>query len=194
MNEQTKILGIAGTNGSGKDTIAHMLVDKYHFLFVSLADIIRREINKRDLPQTRENLRRVSTEWRRQHGVAVLVDMAYQIFKVQPKGKYSGLVLGSLRNPGEVDRLHDLGGKLIWIDADPRKRYERVHARNRDQDDRKTFEEFLSDEQAEMFSMGDEATLNVSEVRERADLKIDNDFDAKEELFAAVENAVLGKN
>jgi cytidylate kinase len=168
-----KIVGIGGTNGSGKDTIGHLLAEKHGYLFVSVTDILREEAKKRKLPIERENLRSISAEWRRESGLGVLIDKSVELFKV-PGTAYKGLVIASLRNSGEADRVHDLDGIVVWVDADAQIRYERVTARQRTDEDNKTFEEFLAEEQAEMHKSGDAATLDVAGVKEKADLFIDN--------------------
>lgn len=179
-----KIIGISGTNGSGKDTIGHMLSERHNFLFVSVTDLLRDEARKRGVPVEREVLRTISAEWRRVGGLGVLVDKAVALFK-EHGDKYQGLVMASMRNPGEADRIHELKGILVWIDADPRIRYDRIQAnafnRGRAAEDTKTFEQFLDEEEAEMKSSGDAATLDMSAVKERADIFLENnenDIDA----------------
>jgi dephospho-CoA kinase len=167
-----KIIGISGTNGSGKDTVGKMLVERHGWLFVSVTDILRHELKRRGQPIQRENMRNLSAEWRREFGHAVLVDKAAEIFNSL---KAEGLAIASLRNPGEVDRIHELGGKVIWIDADPKLRYERIHIRRRSSEDQKTFEQFMTEEQAEMHQSGDAATLNMSGVKAKSDIFIQND-------------------
>jgi hypothetical protein len=87
------------------------------------------------------------------------------------------VAIASLRNPHEVDRIHELGGTVWWLDADPLLRFTRIRAnaatRARAEEDEKTFEEFVAEEKAEMYPSGDEATLNMSAVREKADLMMD---------------------
>jgi cytidylate kinase len=179
-----KIIGICGTNGSGKDTIGHMLAERHNWLFVSVTELLRDEAKKRGLPVEREVLRTISAEWRREGGLGVLVDKAVELFKTQDD-KYEGLVMASLRNPGEVDRLHELGGTMVWTDADPGVRYNRIQAnagiRGRAGEDSKTFEQFISEEEAEMTPSGDEATLDMSTVKEKSDVFLhnnDNDLEA----------------
>jgi cytidylate kinase len=175
-----KIIGLSGTNGSGKDTIAHMLVERHEFLFISGSDMLRQEARARGEEPTRKVLRTISAEWRREAGhMGVLIDKVAAQYK-EVEGQYpGGLVIASIRNPGEADRIHELGGVVIWTDADPKVRYNRIqtHAaeRNRTEEDNKTFEQFIAEEQAEMTTTGDAATLNMSAVKERADLTIAND-------------------
>lgn len=173
-----KIIGIAGTNGSGKDSVGQVLADRHSYLFVSVTDLLRAELNRRGIPVEREHLRELSAEWRREYGYAVLVDRAIEEFN-KLKGQYIGVAIASLRNPAEADRIHELGGLVLWIDADARTRYERIQnnaeARSRAGEDSKSFEEFLAEEEAEMHSSGDAATLNMSEVKKRSDIILDND-------------------
>ncbi len=166
-----KIIGLSGTNGSGKDTVGHMLAERHGFLFVSGSDLLRDEARRRNLPTDREFLREISAEWRRESGLGVLIDKAVEAFE---RGDYKGLVIASLRNPGEADRIHELGGKVIWVDADPKVRYDRIFYRQR-ADDNKSFEQFLAEEQAEMQQSGDEATLNMAGVKEKADIILPNE-------------------
>lgn len=176
MKDKPKIVGIAGTNGSGKDTLGEILAQKHNWLFVSGADFLRDEARKRGLPIEREVLRTISAEWRRKHGLGVLVDKAVDLFK-QSKTKHAGLIVSPMRNPGEAQHLKDIGGTLVWVDADPKVRYERIFKRRRSAEDNKTFAQFLAEEQAEMQHSGDEATLNMAGVKAKADIFLTNDTD-----------------
>ncbi|MGH7240389.1 MAG: AAA family ATPase [Candidatus Saccharimonadales bacterium] len=71
---QTKIIGIAGTNGAGKDTVGKILTDDYHFLFVSVTDLLRAELRRQGKEVIRQNTSALSAEWRRELGLAVLID------------------------------------------------------------------------------------------------------------------------
>jgi dephospho-CoA kinase len=184
-----KIIAIAGTNGSGKDSLGEILDKDYGFLFVSGADFLRKEAKKRKLPIEREVLRTISAEWRRKHGLGVLVDMAVALYKKEP-GKYRGLVIGPMRNPGEAQHAKDLGGILVWIDADPKVRYRRITNRQRSTEDKKTFEQFLAEEQAEMQYSGDEATLSMAGVKTKADIFITNDSSNIEDFKLAAQKAL----
>ena len=147
-----KLIGIAGTNGSGKDTVGKVLAASHNFLFVSMTDMLREELAKRGLPPAREHMRNLSAEWRREHGLGVLIDKSIEFYKAQAK-EYAGLAVASLRNPGENDRVHELGGKVVWVDAEPKVRYDRLQANAgargelRAVDDKKTFEQFQAEEQ-----------------------------------------------
>ncbi len=173
-----QVIGLAGTNGAGKDTAGHVLAEHHTYLFVSVTELLRKEAERRELPIKRETLRTISAEWRRELGLGVLVDKAVAEYETV-KDKYAGVVIASIRNPGEADRIHALGGTMIWVDADPRVRYDRVQAaraeRGRAGEDDKTFEQFQAEEAAEMNQSGDSATLNMAGVKERCDISLHND-------------------
>ena len=183
--KKLELIGIAGTNGSGKDTAGHILAVDYGYLFISVTEILRKECERRGLPVQRENLRTISAEWRRDHGLGVLVDKAVAQYEAN-KSTYKGVALASLRNHGEADRVHEMGGTVIWLDADLKLRYQRVQKnlllRDRLSEDTKTFEQFKAEEEAEMQSSGDATTLDMAKVKEKADIIINNDSIALDEF------------
>lgn len=169
-----KLIGIAGTDGSGKDSLGEYLRDEHGWVFISATDSLRAEARRRGDRLGRDTLRLISAEWRREHGLGVLVDRAVETYRKDSDTNAKGLVIASLRNPGEADRIHELGGKVVWVDADQRVRYNRIHARNRGSEDHVTFEEFQVEEKAQSQYSGDEATLNLNAVKAKADVRIDN--------------------
>ncbi|HEX3568590.1 MAG TPA: AAA family ATPase [Candidatus Saccharimonadales bacterium] len=164
------LIGLSGTNGAGKDAVAEMLAKERGFLFVGATEMLVKELERLGRTTSREDKSTLSAEWRREFGMGVIVDKALAEFE-KVKDQYKGLVVSSLRHPAEADRVHDAGGEVWWIDADPEVRYDRIRSANRGRplEDDKTFEEFLAEEQREMHRTGDEATLNTAAVKERAD-------------------------
>lgn len=184
------LYGIAGTNGSGKDSMGEYLAHAHKFLFVSVTEMLRIEARKRGLPVEREVLRTISAEWRRAGGLGVLVDKAIEVYEETGGDKqFTGLVMASIRNPGEVDRIHELGGKMVWLDADPKIRYRRISGgrEGREEEDGKSFEEFMAEQAAEMQPSGDAATLNLSVVKVHCDISIDNSSDSVKEFEVELE-------
>jgi cytidylate kinase len=196
MNNALKFIGLAGTNGSGKDTVGHMLAEKHRYLFISVTEVLRNEAKRRGLPVDREVLRTISAEWRRELGLGVLVDKAIAEYE-KDADQYAGVVMASLRNPGEADRIHEFGGTMVWLDADPKIRYQRIQnnaaSRNRAEEDNKTFEQFLAEEAVEMHKIagGDSATLDSVEVKKRCDIFISND-DNDLAVFQSIVEKALG--
>ena len=63
------IIGITGTLGAGKGTIVDYLVKKYRFNhFSAREDVINKEIEKRSLPITRDNMVLVANDLRKNYG------------------------------------------------------------------------------------------------------------------------------
>lgn len=172
-----KIIGVGGTNGSGKDTVGKILAAAHNYLFISVTELLREECRRRGLPVERENLRAISAEWRREDGLGVLCERSIAEYE-KVKDKYDGVVMASLRNPGEADSVHEHGGTVLWVDADARVRYDRIQAnavtRGRTEEDSKTFEQFVAEEEAEMHASGDAATLDMAGVKAKADIFLDN--------------------
>lgn len=194
-----KIIGLSGTNGSGKDTVGLMLAERHSYLFISVTDLLRQEARSRGEEPTREVLRTISAEWRRESGhLGVLIDKAVEQYEQVADTYPGGLVIASLRNPGEADRVHELDGTVVWTDADQKVRYDRIiaHAaeRNRYGEDHKTFEQFCAEEAAEMTTTGDVATLNMSAVKDRADIFVTNDGDDLEIFKTEAELALQLEN
>ncbi len=197
MANRIKIVGLSGTNGSGKDTVGHVLALKHKFLFVSVTDLLREEAKRRGLTVERENLRAISAEWRRKYGYGVLVDRAYDQYKGLEE-EYAGLAISSLRNPHEADRVHELGGVVVWVDANARTRYERIQRnlaeRGRAAEDSKTFEQFVIEEEMEMHTPpgGDDASLNMAAVKIRSDMVINNEGTNLDEFETFVDTQLFG--
>jgi len=140
--------------------------------------LLRIELRARNIPVERQHLRELSAEWRREFGLGVLVDKAVELAE---KSGYPGVVASPMRNVGEAQHLKDLGGTLVWVDADRRLRYERIREthRGRPGEDDKTFEQFCAEEQAEMYPSdpNDPAVLNMAGVRALADVTVVNESD-----------------
>ncbi|MEX2014847.1 MAG: AAA family ATPase [Candidatus Saccharimonadales bacterium] len=169
------IIGLAGTNGSGKDTVGQILAEDYGFFVVSATAMLEEELKKRNLAFERENKRKVGNEWREQFGLSAIVDKAIEQAKAKGADK---LAIGSLRHPAEVQKVKELNGVAIWVDADPHKRYERIQSNKRGRiEDQKTFEEFVKEEQDEMQSQGEAIGISGVEVKKLADIFIENNSD-----------------
>ena len=139
-----EIIGISGTNGAGKDTLAALRHEKEGAEHVSFSDILRRELVARGTPLERENLMNLSRQWRDESGdCGVLATRTFQRYLGDKAvtSTLSGLSIVSVRHPDEARRIKEANGKIFWIDADPKLRYERIQSGGRNRiDDRKSFE------------------------------------------------------
>ena len=183
------IFGVAGTNGSGKDSLMDMLVERHGFLLFNTSNSLRQisqlvfqsiERGGNDTP-----LARVGNAFRVAYPGGMvelgLLDWWMRAGVLPPELRPRGLVIGSIRGTGEVKRLKEVGGKLIAVDADPHVRYERIAERGR-ADDNVTFEQFTEKEAGDLAAgETDPAKLGVAAVIEMADIRIENngsDIDA----------------
>lgn len=194
---KVKIIGLSGTNGAGKGVVGHTLALKHNFLFISVTDLLREEAKRRGLSIERENLRLISSEWRRKYGNSVLVDRAFEQYQ-ELEEKYAGVAIDSIRNPYEADKIHELGGIVVWVDANIHTRYERIQRnlaeRGRNTEDSKTFEQFQVEEEIEMRTPpgGDDANLNMGAVKARSDMVINNEGTDLQEFEVFVDQQLFG--
>jgi cytidylate kinase len=186
--ELPEIVGVAGTNGSGKDTFAYHRSLKAACKHVTVSDILREHLRAEGIPLERKNLADLSRQWREQsgdHGILVTKTIHTYIGEKALIG-YQGLSVVSIRHPQEAMRIKENDGVVVWVDAEPRRRYERVATSGRGRvDDQKTFDEFVEEEAADMYpgEDPDPARVNMSAVRDEADIHIYNNFDLQSEYL-----------
>jgi len=175
------IYGVAGTNGSGKDSLMELLVDKGFYCFNTSA--VLRQISNAVFQSTARGgnetpMGRVGNAFRTAYpgGMVELGLLSWWLqcgvlsADLWPKG----LVIGSIRAVGEAERLKQVGGKLIVVDADAHVRFERLSGRGR-ADDTDTFEQFQAKEAAEMAAGATDPTkFGMAAVIAMADIRIQN--------------------
>ncbi|MBW2980248.1 AAA family ATPase [Candidatus Woesearchaeota archaeon] len=144
MSFNKVIIGLTGTNASGKGEVANYLKLK-RFQYLSLSDIIREEADAQGIEHTRENLIKLGNELREKHGADVLAK------KTRDKIKEENVVVDSIRNLEEVKALRTLSDFIfVAVDAPVKLRYERAQKRMLDRD-KVSFEEFKRLEEVENF-------------------------------------------
>jgi cytidylate kinase len=182
-----EIIGISGTNGSGKDTLAALRHKKVGAEHVSLSDILRVELNAHEIPLERENLMALSKRWREETGdFGILATRTIQHYLGQQAltaERRAGLSIVSVRHPDEARRIHEIGGKVFWIDADVEVRYERIQQAGRKRiDDEKSLDEFIQEDLRELSpSDNNPASVNLQAVADIADERVVNNFSTQEE-------------
>jgi len=162
------LIGLTGKNGSGKGEVARFLIES-GYQFYSLSDVVRDEVRLQGHDVTRENLIVAANEMRSRLGAGVLAERILQ--KVGPDAH---AVIDSIRNPFEVEALRRRKDfHLISVEADPKVRFERTKARNRENDPQ-TYEEFLELEAREA-QTNDPTTQQMNRTAAMADAVIEND-------------------
>jgi dCMP deaminase len=178
------IIGLTGMYGSGKDSVAEHLVMKYGFIHSSLSDRIREELDKRGVEITRDSLITTANELREKFGHGVLAERTLD----KLKEKEGDFVINSIRHPAEVKALQKDGHFfLIEVRAPIKIRFERIKARNREQDPN-TLSELKEKEQLESQESGPGQQL--TNVIKMAGAVVMNDKTLKE-LYAKIDKLVL---
>lgn len=172
------ILGLTGRIGSGKDTVAKYLIDKYEGQSFSYSDALKEVLAIYNLPITRENQQKLSTLLRQNFSEDILAN-AMEKKVVEALGPI--VAITNVRREADVADIKNLPNFfLIYVDASPQIRYERYIKRNQSLGDTEmTFEEFINKDNAE-------SEAQIEGLKEKADFIIANNG-ALEELFAQID-------
>ncbi len=185
-SSKPKIIGISGSFASGQDTLAKYLQDELGYLWFSTSDMVRKVSMERYGSIERPMLFKTATELRKSRGGGVLVEIGIEEYK--KSGNATGVALSGIRSLGEMNAVVEAGGVMVYVDADPDIRYQRMVSRQRDQESALTKEEFLAREQAEWHVGEEDSDFNKRDIRayvESKDMIILNDDD----LHAYMKNA-----
>jgi dephospho-CoA kinase len=177
-----KLFGLAGTAGSGKDTVADILTEMFDMHNYSTSEYVRAVTRFLfDLPPEfspiRDQLFEVATALR-ELNQASTVKMG--ILQAEPRD-FSIQLISGLRSVGEAEAVREAGGLIIGVDADPKVRHERIQSRLRDAESQRTLEEFLLQDSHE--NEGVEKTgpmRGIKYVIEDADIRITNEGNLEE--------------
>ncbi len=181
MQNSKIILGFVGDLSSGKGTAAKYLNEKYGTNAYRFSTILRDIINRLYLPETRANLQNISTLLRENFGQDVLSKVIAEDVK---NDSNEIVVVEGIRRPTDITYLQEIPGfHLVYITADSKLRWERMVRRGENEDDsRKTYEEFLKDEQAE-------ADILIKDLGKTAEYIIKNDLDF-DEFYLEIEKVL----
>ena len=162
----SRIIGLTGMPLAGKDSIAHYLVERHGFTYISLSDMLRDYITEHGLgPTSREVEHRVGNQLREKHGAEYLMRRALG-------SDAEKLVTGSVRTMGETKLLKQQGGELWCVTASDDLRYQRALARKRPGDE-VSRDQFVGIETKEMRNPNPKAQ-NMSAVMAAADRTVEN--------------------
>jgi dephospho-CoA kinase len=175
------IIGLVGTLASGKGTVKDYLIKKYQAQDCRFSTILRDVLNRLDLPISRENLQKISTILRQNFGEDLL---AKAIAKDASRLSSALVVIDGIRRLSDIGHLLELENFiLVSVDADPQIRFKRLVERNENAgDDKKTFEQFLLDQEVE-------ADRQIPEVIKVAKEKINNNGHL-EDLYSQIDKII----
>lgn len=172
------LIGVVGLNGSGKDAVAKILVDKYGFKHKDFGQLIRNELKKLGRDHLdRSEMFSLANERRKIFGNDYWAKRLLENYSSGDK-----LVLTSIRNPVEAELIQSYGGLIVEVFASQKTRFERTVARvnySSDKHGELNFKEFKEKEKAELKS-NDPSKQQLLKCLEFASQKIDNNGDLEE--------------
>jgi len=159
------IIGISGTFGSGKDTIARLFEER-GFQHESTSDILRDKLRENKIPLTQPNLHHFSNVFAKELGGEFLSKAAVG------RKKDKDLVVSGVRSPGDVKYLKSLSDSfLLFVNAPIEVRYKRIVDRAREGENKISFSEFKTREEREIKGFD---VQNITFCKESADYLIEN--------------------
>ncbi len=175
------ILGFAGQMGCGKGTLAKHVGQNYHASTHRFSTILRDMLDRIHVEQSRENISTLSTVLRKNFGENVFAKSMYH--DVQ-EDLHDIVLVDGVRRMQDLQYLRELDHfKLVYIDADLQKRYERILTRKENTgDDHKTFEQFQRESELE-------TEVQIADLKNYSQYVINNDGNFSE-LYAQIDEII----
>lgn len=166
------ILAIAGDIAAGKNAMADYIAKKHHGRSYRSSEVLRDILQRMNLAETREHMQKVSTMIREYFGDDIISRVAAADLK---KIKNRIVAINGVRRLADIGFLKkDFAVKLIYVEADAKKRYARLCERAENQDDSaKTFSQFKKDHTRE-------AEQQIKGLKNEADFVVENNGTRKE--------------
>lgn len=182
LSDKPVFIGLAGTLNAGKDSLGERLEQRHGFLHMSTSDMIR-EMKRNVFGDSPKALLRRNDPYinklRAERGPGFLIEEVYKKWNEQKEKYPGGFVASAMRTVGEAEVIRRLDGVIVFVDAEPRIRYQRSQLRLRDANEQgKTFEEFMETERSEIeVDSSDKTVQNLGAMKDMADLLIENNGD-----------------
>lgn len=175
------ILGITGEIACGKGTVTAHLAKEYQAGTHRFSTMLRDVLDRMYIEQTRENLALISKVLRQNFGEDV---MAKTMMKEAESDEHEIVIIDGVRRLADIKYLRELPQfKLIYIEADIQKRYERIIKRGENTDDKgKTFEEFQKEQTLE-------SETQIRDLKNYANYVVDNNG-TYTDLYAQIDKII----
>jgi len=176
-----KIIGLTGEMGAGKDTFCDHIIKAsqepvFCFKFSDpLSEVLKVFFDK----VSREDQQWLAITLRERFGKDILA----KAIKKKINNIEEGLIiLNGIRYREEFNMIKKMAGKIIYITADSKLRWQRLQDRGEKKDDSAPYEKFLELEKAATESL-------IQEMGKEADLKIDNNG-SFEEFYSRIDEVM----
>ncbi len=178
---QKIIIGLVGQIACGKEAVKKYLAKKYNTKDCKFSTPLRDVVNRLTIPESRENLQKLSTSLRENFGQDLLAKV---IASDASKLDSEIVVVDGIRRMADMKYLKELRNfYLIKVEVDAKIRYERMVRRNENAGDKdKTFEQFIADQ-------NNETEKEIPTVMNFAKISIDNNG-TLEELYEETDNVI----
>ncbi|MDD3581554.1 MAG: AAA family ATPase [Desulfobacca sp.] len=164
----SKVIGVVGQNGSGKDTLIKYLDERCGLEVLSLGDVARELAHLEEAAFSRDKLHEVSQKYQEKYGEDFFIKAVIE--EIESK-LWEKVGVTGIRTPSEVDTLRKHFGSnffLIHVYVDnPEVRFERLKQRGESRDPQ-NYDDFLAQEKAE------KDMFRVDEAKQCADISIAN--------------------
>jgi len=178
------IIGIAGTLAAGKGTVVEYLKERRGFAHYSVSGILKDMLEEDGVSASRAHLSALADKLNEQYEGGIL-HVANERAKADGVKDY---ILESIHRESEATYVRSLGGIILGVDADAKKRYERTMKRQEGEKDNVTYEEFLERIQHEEEGKGS-GSPHIRAVIENADFVVTNNG-TLEELHAQIDEVL----
>ncbi len=169
MSDSNTVIGLVGEMGAGKGTAAVYLKERHGAGTVRFSSMLRDVLARLYLPESRDNLQKLSSLLRRGFGEDI---MAKVIAEDARRAAAALVVADGVRRLDDIAHLKASGKFfLVALETEARTRYERIRARGENADDAtKTWEEFVAQSEGE-------PEQKIRGLMAAADFHIDNNGD-----------------
>lgn len=168
MTEKKKIvIGLVGETGSGKDTVANYLHEKYGAQLMRFADPIKEALNIFFEKSSKEDQQWLYLEFSQRFGRDVLA----KALRKKVEAAEGLVVVNGVRMPTDYDFIKSFPNSyLLYTTVEQEIRWKRVIGRQEKSDDSMSFEKFQEIEKAE-------TEVHIPEIGAKADFLIRNEKD-----------------
>jgi dephospho-CoA kinase len=178
------IIGLTGSFGAGKGSVADYLVNQKGFAHFSARTFITKVLERQGLPVDRDHMIEMGNTLRSEHGPSYIFEELVKMAK-----EHGGdAVVESVRAVAEAKYIQTHGGVVLGVDADPTVRYTRIVKRG-SETDHVTFEEWRAQEVRES-NPDDPTKQDIFGALRASDVIIQNST-TLEDLYTAVDKFIF---